>query len=96
MLRPIELRARLSEMGGCRSGRIKASHQELREALRGRVTYHHRFLLHVHLQHIDFADAAIRDIDLRVQALITQMDEEVKAGQASFRSLIALLVTIPA
>src|SRR5207302_8766927 len=35
--------------------RIKASHQQLREALRGRVTHHHRFLLHVHLQHIDFA-----------------------------------------
>jgi transposase len=75
--------------------RIKASHQELREALRGRVTHHHRFLLHVHLQHIDFAEAAIRDIDRRVEALITHMDEEVKAGQAPFRSLIALLVTIP-
>jgi transposase len=75
--------------------RIKASHQELREALRGRVTHHHRFLLHVHLQHIDFADAAIRDIDQRVQALITHMDEEAKAGQAPFRTLIALLVTIP-
>jgi transposase len=75
--------------------RIKASSKELREALRGRVTHHHRFLLHVHLQHIDFAEAAIQDIDRRVEALITQMDEEVKAGQAPFRSLIALLVTIP-
>ena len=43
--------------------RIKASAQELREALRGRVTDHHRFLLHLHLQHIEFADAAIQDID---------------------------------
>jgi transposase len=75
--------------------RIKASHQELREALRGRLTHHHRFLLHVHLQHIDFADAAIRDIDQRVEALITHMDEEVKVGQAPFRTLIALLVKIP-
>ena len=75
--------------------RIKASHQELREALRGRVTRHHRFLLHLHLQHIDFADAAIRDIDQSVQALITHMDEEVKVGQAPFRTLIALLVTSP-
>jgi len=33
-------------------GRIKASPQELREALRGRVRDHHRFLLHLHLQHI--------------------------------------------
>src|ERR1700756_3530373 len=43
--------------------RIKASAQELREALRGRVTNHHRFLLHLHLQYIDLADTAIQDID---------------------------------
>jgi transposase len=75
--------------------RIKASPKELREALRGRVTPHHRFLLHVHLQHIDFAAAAIDDIDRRVEALISHMDEEVKTGQAPFRTLIALLMTIP-
>jgi transposase len=75
--------------------RIRASAQELREALRGRVTDHHRFLLHLHLQHIEFADAAIQDIDRNVTALITRMDQEVEAGQASFQSLISLLVTIP-
>jgi transposase len=75
--------------------RIKASAQELREALRGRVTNHHRFLLHLHLQHIEFADAAIQDIDRNITALITRMDQEVEAGQASFQSLISLLITIP-
>jgi transposase len=75
--------------------RIRASAQELREALRGRVTDHHRFLLYLHLQHIDFADAAIQDIDRKVAALITRMDQEVEAGQASFQSLISLLMTIP-
>jgi transposase len=77
--------------------RIKASAQQLREALRGRVTDHHRFLLHLHLQHIEFADAAIQDIDRNVDALITRMDQEVEAGQtrATFQSLILLLMTIP-
>ncbi|MBV8771594.1 MAG: IS110 family transposase [Deltaproteobacteria bacterium] len=75
--------------------RIQASHQELREALHGRVTDHHRFLLHVHLQHIDFADAAMRDIDARIEALIKHMDQEVKAGHAPFHQLITLLMTIP-
>jgi transposase len=75
--------------------RIKASPQQLREALRGRVTDHHRFLLHLHLQHIDFTEAAIKDIDRRVEALITHMDQEVKAGQAPFRALISLLMSIP-
>jgi transposase len=59
------------------------------------VTNHHRFLLHLHLQHIEFADAAIQDIDRNVTALITRMDQEVEAGEASFQSLISLLVTIP-
>jgi transposase len=77
--------------------RIKASAQQLREALRGRVTNHHRFLLYLHLQHIEFADAAIQDIDRNVTALITRMDQEVEAGQtrATFQSLILLLMTIP-
>jgi transposase len=54
------------------------------------MTDHHRFL-----QHIEFADAAIQDIDRNVTALITRMDQEVEAGQAPFQSLILLLMTIP-
>jgi transposase len=50
--------------------RVKASPKQLREALRGRVTQHHRFLLHLHIQHVDFTEAAIEDIDRRVEALI--------------------------
>ena len=75
-------------------GRIKASPQELREALRGRVRDHHRFLLHLHLQHIEFADAAILDIDRNVAVLITRMDQQAEAGR-TFQTLIALLITIP-
>jgi transposase len=62
------------------------------------VTNHHRFRLHLHLQHIEFADAAIQDIDRRnVAAFIARMDQEVEAGQtqATFQSLILLLMTIP-
>jgi transposase len=75
--------------------RIRASPEQLREALPGPVTERHRFLLHVHLQYIDFADAAIKDIDRKVAALIARMDQEVEAGQATFQSLIELLVAIP-
>ena len=41
------------------SRRVKASPEELREALRGRVTKHHRFLLRLHLNQIDTLDAAM-------------------------------------
>jgi transposase len=47
---------------------VKASHDELRESLRGRVTKHHRFLLRLHIDQIDALDAAIAKIDAEVQA----------------------------
>src|ERR1700692_2871579 len=43
--------------------RIVATVEELEAALRGRVTKHHRFLLKLHLDHIDALDTAIRSID---------------------------------
>jgi len=64
--------------------RIKAPPGELREALRGRVTRHHRFLLRLHLQQIDALDGAIGDID-----------REVDADVEPFRPAIQLLMTIP-
>src|SRR5215469_7388466 len=50
--------------------RIKATPEALREALRGRVTRHHRFLLRLHLQQIDAIDEVISDIDREVEALV--------------------------
>src|ERR1700741_3555029 len=47
--------------------RVKASQEELREALRGRVTKDHRFLLRLHLNQIDALAAAIATIDARVE-----------------------------
>src|SRR6266478_4860251 len=48
--------------------RIRAPSEELREALRGRVTKHHRFLLRLHLQQIDTLTAAVAEIDQEVDA----------------------------
>jgi hypothetical protein len=52
----------------------------LREALHGRVANHHRFLLHLHLQYVDFADAAIQDIDRNVAALIAPHPTQFLGG----------------
>jgi len=64
--------------------RIKASPEELCEALRGRVTKHHRFLLGLHLGHIDAIDSAIDKID-----------QEIEANLEPFCDGVALLTTIP-
>jgi transposase len=47
--------------------RVKASQEELREALRGRVSKQHRFLLRLHLNQIDSLAAAIATIDAQVE-----------------------------
>jgi transposase len=64
--------------------RVKASQETLREALRGRVTKNHRFLLRLHLGQIDALDAAIAKID-----------REVEASIAPFRTAVEQVSSIP-
>lgn len=75
--------------------RIKASPKTLYDALHGRLTDHHRFLLRLHLGQYDALGASLEMIDQQVDAAITKMDEEVVAGQATFRTLTYLLCTMP-
>ena len=75
--------------------RIKASRQELIEALRGRVSDHHRFMLRLHLDQYDRVAAAIATLDAQINTAIARMDRREAAGQASFRALMLLLCTIP-
>jgi len=64
--------------------RLRAPPEALCEALRGRVTRHHRFLLALHLRQIDALGEAIAAID-----------QEVEANLAPFRAAVRLLTTIP-
>jgi len=63
---------------------VKCPQDKLREALRGRVTRHHRFLLQLHLRQIDALDAAIATID-----------QEVEGNLAPFRTAVELVSTVP-
>ena len=65
-------------------GRLKASRATLIEALRGRVTPHHRFMVRLHLQHIDALDRSI-----------TALEMEVGSPLGPFRDLTELLTTMP-
>lgn len=65
-------------------GRVKASRAELLEALRGRVSTHHRFMLKLHLGHIDALDQAI-----------ATLEREVGRGLEPFRQAAKLLSTMP-
>ena len=84
-----------SKLAALADRRIKASPKELYDALHGRLTDHHRFMLGLYLEQYDALDKAALEIDRQVEASVTRMDQEAKAGQAPFRSLIDLLCTIP-
>ena len=47
---------------------VKSPQAKLAEALRGRVTRHHRFLLQLHLQEIDGLDASVGALDREIEA----------------------------
>jgi transposase len=63
---------------------VKAPPEKLRAALQGRVTERHRFLLRLHLHHVDTLAATIADIDA-----------EVDRDLDPFRQAVRLLRSIP-
>jgi transposase len=64
--------------------RVKASQEELREALRGQVRKQHRFLLRLHLNQIDSLAAAIGTVDA-----------QVAENLGPFRTAVEQIVSIP-
>src|SRR5260370_631576 len=66
------------------TGGLKASRAELLEALRGRVTRHHRFMLKLHLRQIDQLDLSIQELEARARDAI-----------APFRYRVEQLTAIP-
>lgn len=68
----------------CVNQRVKASRAEVLEALRGHLRPHHRFMLKLHLDHIDALDRAIATIE-----------RELGGSLEAFRAAARLIATIP-
>jgi transposase len=51
-------------------GRLRAKLPQLREALRGQVTEHHRFLLRLHLDHLAHLDDLMERLTERIEGLL--------------------------
>lgn len=58
--------------------RVKASKTELRDALQGRITDHHRFMLQIHLRQIDSVDAAVELLESRIDKALAPFREKVE------------------
>jgi transposase len=66
------------------SERLAASPETLAEALHGRVTAHHRFLLRQHLAMIE-----------HLEKTVSEFEAQIEAALEPFRAVIERLVTIP-
>ena len=64
--------------------RLKATRAALVEALHGRVTAHHRFMLNLHLTHIATLDSAVAAVETQIREAL-----------APFRAAVSLLMTMP-
>lgn len=73
--------ARLADLT---TGRLKATRDELIDAVHGRVTAHHRFMLQLHLTQIDALAAAVAAVETRIQEALVP-----------FRAAVGLLTTMP-
>ena len=65
-------------------GRLRAKVPDLREALRGHLTPHHRFMLSHLLDHLDYLDSQIAQFDQRIEDLM-----------APFQQALQRVMTIP-
>ena len=65
-------------------GRLKATRADLVDALHGRVTEHHRFMIQLHLTQIDALNVAVATIEARIGDAL-----------GPFRAAVSLLTTMP-
>lgn len=66
-------------------GRLKAKRAQLVDALHGRMTDHHRFMIKLHLTQIEALQVSVRDLDTHIHAALHP-----------FRAAVSLLTTMPA
>src|SRR5882762_4043844 len=81
-------------------GRLKAARADLLDALHGRVTDHHRFMIKLHLTHIDALETAVTTIEARIgdalgpcRAAVSLLTTMPGLRETTARVLIAEIVT---
>ena len=72
------------ELAELARGRLRAKLPDLREALQGHLTGHHRFMLGHLLHHLDYLDSQIAQFDQRIEELM-----------APFQQAVQRMMTIP-
>jgi len=65
-------------------GRVKASREDIKEALTGNITEHHRFMLRTILENMK-----------RIESTIAEIDQKIAQKTEQYKDIIELLKTIP-
>jgi transposase len=73
-----------AQLADLTTGRLKASRATLLDALHGRVTAHHRFMLDLHLTQIEALEAAV-----------VKLEGHVSEAMTPFRAAVVRLTTMP-
>lgn len=73
-----------SRLADLTRGRLKATRADLLDALHGRVTDHHRFMIKLHLAQVDALETAIATLEARIGDAL-----------GPFRTAVNLLTTMP-
>ncbi len=66
-----------AKLAALADGRLKATPEALTEALRGKVTEHHRFMLKLHLDHYDAICRQVESIDARIEKSLEPIADSV-------------------
>ena len=73
-----------SRLADLTRGRLKATRADLLDALHGRITDHHRFMIKLHLTQVDTLESAVTTIEARIGDAL-----------GPFRAAVSLLTTMP-
>lgn len=66
------------EMANLARGKLRPKVPQLIEALEGRVAEHHRFMLRMHLEHLDYLHKAIAEMEMRIDEKINPYQREIE------------------
>jgi len=76
--------------------KLRAKIPQLELSLEGRISDHHRFMLKMLLEHVNFLEKTIQEITQRIEGAMRRHDAEASGGQiVPFVEAVRILSTIP-
>jgi len=59
-------------------GKLKVSREDLKKALKGRLTEHHKFMIQQMFKHIEWLESQIKEIELQLDSILVEYKTEIE------------------